>query len=86
MLDYSFFYDIAEYGNANWKGNFSEKEIACYAFDYLIEFEASKLKGGYHVTSTIQELLSLLDEDKCDQCTEWANKIRRELSLCRTEK
>lgn len=28
-MEYGNFYDIAEYGNANWKGNFTPKEIAC---------------------------------------------------------
>lgn len=81
MLDYSFFYDIAEYGNANWKGNFSPKEIACYAYDYLVEFEESKAKGGYYISSTIQELLRLLDEDGSEECCFWASEIRSELRL-----
>lgn len=81
MLDYGFFYDIAEYGNANWKGNFSPKEIACYAYDYLVEFEESKAKGGYHISSTIQELLRLLDEDGSEECCFWASEIRSELRL-----
>lgn len=81
MLGYDFFYDIAEYGNENWKGNFSPKEIACYAYDYLIEFEESKAKGGYYISSTIQELLRLLDEDGSEECCFWANEIRSELRL-----
>ena len=85
MLDYSFFYDIAEYGNENWKGDFSPKEIACYAYDYLVEFEESKAKGSYHVSSTIQELLRLLDEDNTEETKNWANRIREELGLCQTQ-
>ena len=81
MLGYDFFYDIAEYGNANWKGNFSPKEIACYTYDYLVEFEESKAKGGYHISSTIQELLRLLDEDGSEECCFWASEIRSELRL-----
>lgn len=85
MLDYSFFYDIAEYGNKNWKGKFTPKEIACYAYDYLVEFEESKAKGSYHVSSTIQELLRLLDEDNTEETKNWANRIREELGLCQTQ-
>ena len=85
MLDYSFFYDIAEYGNANWKGNFSPKEIACYAYDYLVEFEESKAKGGYYISSTIQELLRLLDEDNTEEAIRFGNRIREELGLCQTK-
>lgn len=81
MIDYGFFYDIANYGNANWKGNFSPKEIAQNAYDYLTEFEYSKAKGSYHVSPTIQELLALLDEDNTDECECWANEMRYELGL-----
>ena len=28
MLEYADFYDIAEYGNENWKGSFTQKGIA----------------------------------------------------------
>ena len=81
MLDYGFFYYIAEYGNEHWKGNFSPKEISCYAYDYLVEFEESKAKGGYYISSTIQELLRLLDEDGSKECCFWASEIRSELRL-----
>ena len=80
-MTYEDFYDIAEYGNANWKGNFSPKEIACYAYDYLVEFEESKARGGYHISSTIQELLSLLDEDDSEEANHFATQIRKELGL-----
>ena len=82
MIDYSFFYDIAKYGNTNWKGNFSSKEIACNAYDYLTEYEYSKGKGKYHITTTIQQLLYLLDEDNSEECNCWANEIRKGLGLC----
>ena len=63
------------------RGIFSPKEIACYAYDYLIEFQNSKIKGSYHVSPTIQELLCLLDEDNTDECECWANEMRYELGL-----
>ena len=85
MLGYDFFYDIAEYGNANWKGKFTPKEIACYAYDYLIEFEGSKKKGSYHISLTIQELLRLLDEDGSEECYFWASEIKNELGLNKDE-
>ena len=83
-LTYEDFYDIAEYGNANWKGCFTPKEIACNAYNYLVDFEQSKARGGYHISSTIQELLRLLDEDGSTECCFWANTIRNELGLCQT--
>lgn len=57
-MEYSEFYDIAVYGNANWKGSFTQKEIACNAYNYLVDFEYSKAKGT--VVSSIRELVDLL--------------------------
>ena len=37
-MEYTDFYDIAEYANENWKGNFTPKEIACYTYDYYADF------------------------------------------------
>lgn len=79
MLNYEFFYDIAEYGNANWKGCFTPKEIACNAYDYLVEFEASKARET--ITSVIQELCKLLAEDGSEECKEWLYQIADELGL-----
>lgn len=83
MLDYGDFYDIAEYGNENWKGNFSKKEIAINAYNYFCDFKYSKLHP--YVESTIQELLTLLDEDNSEECVDWACQIRKELGLCQIE-
>lgn len=46
---YEFFYDLAVYANENWKGNFTPKEIACNAYTYLCDCQAStydNLKGS----------------------------------------
>ena len=79
MLDYGFFYDVAEYGNENWKGNFSPKEVAQFAYDYFTEFENSKATSK--VSSDIQSLLECLDEDRSEECKLWASEIRKELRL-----
>ena len=79
MLDYEFFYNIADYGNANWKGNFTAKEIACNAYDYLVEFEKSK--NDEKPTPTIEELAKLLAEDGSEECKEWLYRMVDELGL-----
>ena len=79
MLDYGFFYDVAEYGNKNWKGNFSPKEVAQFAHDYFTEFENSKATSK--VSSDIQSLLECLNEDGSEECKSWASKIRKELNI-----
>ena len=61
-MEYSDFYDIAEYGNENWKGCFTLKEIACNAYDYLCEYRYSVARGK--PTHTMIELCRLICEDE----------------------
>lgn len=61
MLEYSDFYNIAEYGNENWKGSFTPREIANNAYDYLCEYQASEIKGK--PTRIMIELCKLICED-----------------------
>lgn len=79
MLDYKDFYNIAEYGNEHWKGNYTLKEVACNAYNYLCEFRYSK--AGQEPTHTIKELAKLLAEDGSDECKDWLYKIADELRL-----
>ena len=60
-MTYDDFYTIAEYGNENWKGCFTPREIACNAYDYLCEYQASKIKDK--PTRTMIELCKLICED-----------------------
>ena len=61
MMTYDDFYTIAEYGNENWKGYFTPREIACNAYDYLCEYRYSVAKGK--PTRTMIELCKLICED-----------------------
>ena len=61
MLEYADFYNIAEYGNENWKGNFTPREIACNAYDYKAEYDYSIKQGK--PTRTMIELCVLICED-----------------------
>lgn len=83
MLDYGDFYNIAEYGNEHWKGKFSPKEVACNAYDYLVEFEESKAIET--VTPDIQGLCELLAEDGSDEAKDWLYQIADELGLGLTD-
>lgn len=78
-MTYEDFYDIAEYGNENWNGSYTQKEIACYAYDYLVEFETSKAKEK--VMPIIQELCKLLAEDGSEECEDWLYRMADELEL-----
>ena len=78
-MTYEDFYDIAVYGNENWNGSYTEKEVACNAYNYLVEFEYSKAKEK--VASIIQELCKLLAEDGSEECKDWLYKMADELGL-----
>ncbi len=79
MIRFSDFYDIAVYGNATWKGSFTQKEIACNAYDYACEFRYSRRDGK--PTRTIIELLKLLKEDGSEECSEWARQIEEGIGM-----
>lgn len=78
-MEYSNFYDLAKYGNENWKGAYSEKDVACNAYDYKLEFDESKKVGK--PTHIISELMKLLDEDGSEEAMWFLNDIRWELKL-----
>ena len=60
-MEYADFYNIAEYGNENWKGSFTPKEIACNAYDYKVEYDYSIEQDK--PTHTMIELCKLICED-----------------------
>ena len=61
MMTYDDFYTIAEYGNENWKGSFTPREIACNAYEYKVEYDYSIEQGK--PTHTMIELCKLICED-----------------------
>ena len=61
MLEYTDFYNIAEYGSENWKGSFTPREIANNAYDYKAEYDYSIKQGK--PTRTMTELCKLICED-----------------------
>ena len=76
-MEYVDFYEIAEYGNINWKGGFSPKEVAKNAYIYMCEFEASKLQGK--LTNIMQELCKLLIDDNDTESLDWLCQIASEV-------
>lgn len=74
------FYEIACYGNENWnQGNFTTKEVAEYAYDYLSDFQYSKENGV--IAHNIKELYKLLIQDGTENGKDWAYQIAMELDL-----
>ena len=60
-MEFNDFYTISEYGNENWKGNFTPREIARNAYDYKAEYDYSIEQGK--PTHTMIELCKLICED-----------------------
>ena len=83
MMEYSDFYDIAEYGNEHWNGNYTAKEIACNAYDYMRDLEWSK--SAYvtddEIAGTIRELMKLLVQDGSEEAKHYLYQIADELGL-----
>lgn len=79
MMGYDDFYLISEYGNENWKGYFSHKEVACNAYDYLCEFQVSK--KNKNPTHTIKTLMEHLAEDNTIEANFWLGMMKRELGM-----
>ena len=78
-LEYGDFYDIAAYGNENWKGGYTPKEVAQNAYDYYSDFKASKENGI--VMHSISKLIELLAEDESED----ANHIS-DIVVCHNDK
>ena len=57
-MEYTFWYDIASYCNAAFKGNFSEREIAENAYELKCEWDWSIQHGkvGYGIIGLLAEL------------------------------
>ena len=66
MMEYSDFYDIAEYGNEH-----------CFANDYLEDFEVSKNRNK--LTQSMESLMEWLSKDGSEQCKQWLDILISEL-------
>lgn len=77
-MDYSFWYDLATYGNQTWKGNFSPKEVAGNAKNYFIDWKNSvkTKKIGF----IICEVIKLLQDDNGEEAREFLETIEREIN------
>lgn len=71
-INFSFWYDVAEYGNVSWNGGFTPREIAENAYEYMIEYVTSI---NSDVTPAIDTLLHLLHTDYCNGNIEALNLL-----------
>lgn len=78
-MEYQDFLELAQYGNKEWNGAFTQEEVKQNADIYFSDFQFSKRTGK--TTDTIIELLRLLKEDGEEQASNWKRKIEEELNL-----
>ena len=78
-MEYQDFFELAQYGNEEWSGSFTQEEVAENAEIYYSDFLFSKRTG--ETTDTIIELLRLLEEDGEEKAVEWKTRIEKELNL-----
>lgn len=79
MLEYSNFYDIAEYLNGINRNTFSHREVAENAYIYCVDFQSSK--ENKKVAHNIKELAKLLAEDGSEESKDWLYEMAKELGL-----
>ena len=80
-MDFGFWYDLAKYANDNWKGNFSEREIAISAYEYKCSWDYSIENKA--VEFNILVALKNLDEDVVcgnEEAKTFAEQIREEIA------
>ena len=76
---YTFWYDVAEYGSENWKGNFTPREIALYAYEYQCCWDNTL--DNKVLSPLLRELMNELREDGTDKATEFLEEIKYNLKL-----
>lgn len=82
-MKYQDFLEIAKYGNANWDGSYTEKEVTRNAEDYYANYKWSKANKEIDEYTTIF-LLEKLAEDWANgssEPTKWLRKMITELGL-----
>mgnify|MGYP000866234352 FL=1 len=78
MLDYGFFYDVARFLNEHCKGNYTEKEVACNAYEYMKNYEAFVYSEGKY-GSEIKIIIKMLKKMNTDDANSYLYKIETSL-------
>lgn len=78
-MEYQDFLELAQYGNEQWNGSFTQEETEENAEIYYSDFLFSKRTG--EATEVIMELLRLLEEDGEEKASQWKSRIEKELNL-----
>lgn len=82
-MKYEDFFEIARYGNENWKGYYTEEEVTRNARDYYANYEWSKANKEIDEYTTMF-LLEKLAEDWANgssEPTKWLREMITEIGL-----
>lgn len=61
-MTYEQFYDLADYLNELTGWSFTNREVACFAYDYLLEYNASVLYPTRTMIELCKDLVLAMDE------------------------
>lgn len=73
-MDIKDFYDIAEYANTNWRGNFSPRELCEAAYEYYLEYKSGTVTDGSPLCNLITNLVEdyeAADDDTAIMIGNW---------------
>lgn len=82
-MKYQDFFELARYGNENWKGYYTEEEVTRNARDYYANYEWSKANGQVDDYTTMF-LLNNLAEDWANgnyEVAKWLREMITELGI-----
>lgn len=86
-MKYQDFFEIARYGNENWKGYYTEEEVIQNAKNYQENYDWSKANGQVDDYTTMF-LLNNLAEDWANgnyEVTKWLREMITELKLTESD-
>lgn len=82
-MRYEDFFELARYGNKNWKGSYTEEEIKQNAKEYFDNYEWSKANGQVDDYTTMFLLNNLAEDwaNGMDEVTKWLKEMITELGI-----
>lgn len=82
-MKYQDFFEIARYGNENWKGYYTEEEVTRNAKNYQENYDWSKTNGQVDDYTTMFLLNNLAEDwaNGMDEVTKWLKEMITELGI-----
>lgn len=80
-MTYENFYDIADYLNEQTCYSFNNREVACFAYDYLMEYESSVFTPTDTMVELCKNLVLAIDVYDYDDIidSDWDELTRKQM-------